>query len=121
MDTEHVSHNRLKIIVHHYPEKACERAKYQHHSSTLVFQLSDIYTHTNHLDFFMFVEVVASKLQACLTSVTKPLTQLHTALHAAASTAVQGHEPSTEQPVRRERPAALSQALCSLGQDHRCL
>lgn len=41
----------------------------------------------------MFVEVVTSKLLGCLTSVTKPLTQLHRALPMALSTTLQGHEP----------------------------
>lgn len=70
------------------------------------------------LTFCMVVEVVASKLLGCLTSVTKPSTQLHTALHMASSTTLQGREPpesaSTKDWQANEEGAACSLQSCVL-------
>lgn len=60
----------------------------------------------------MFVEVVVSKLLGCLTLVTKPVTQLHRALHVALSTTLQGREPSRSASTK-ERQASEEGAACS--------
>ena len=64
----------------------------------------------------MFLEVVSSKLLGCLTSVTKPLTQLQRDLCMTLNTTLQGHEPSGSV-ATKEWQDSEEGAACSLQSD----